>query len=251
MPNLILYDGPENAVPATEEIAARKQLEAADSEIEKLTDFINTTVCRMNYEFPDLASAIVDIDKELEKEIAIHKHRHINSDSPTEPKLDVPGLAELSNAVEQQELSKKQKNRLRYLYRRIAQLCHPDKTRDHKMHEFYHTAKELFEAKDLAGLEIIYSYVKDRNQRFKGRKYLEALKQMLAERKARIEYIKNQDYYLMCDDYASGESGKVEKAKSFYCIILNQALIVKRQMLRDMRNKRLAKETSITYSVTW
>lgn len=85
-------------------------------------------------------------------------------------------------------LNRKDRRRLKKLFRIIAQKCHPDKTDDESKHELFRYSRQAYEDGDLGLMEALYKQLKD------GRKNLSTVLKQRA-REVEQEYEVNKSRY--------------------------------------------------------
>lgn len=83
----------------------------------------------------------------------IDKYEEPDPNEEVEEKEEVPELPE----VELSDEEKEKKRKLKEVYRSIAKITHPDKTKNDKYKDVYIRATDLYEKEDLMGLYLICS----------------------------------------------------------------------------------------------
>lgn len=244
MTDLVTTDGdpPELLV----EYEALKLETARVQEIgERLVSDINQCGDKYKLYFPEMLSALQDIDSELEglrRQIAM-----LEDESAEEP--DAPEQEEAT--AEQPSSVKEKKKAARLIYGRISNLCHPDKTRGlpeelrEQLTHLYITARILYKHKNEDGLLTIYAEAMTlRSDGTPGSKnrvketvraLVEALRKQLQNMHDNTESIKHHPMYHV---YRFHSDQQYDKSKALFHQIL-KATYRERELQRDELQKEL------------
>ena len=148
---------------------------------------------------------------------------------PPDPEDTLSNVAKPKPVPEKKRAPRFIEAELKFLFRKISAVTHPDKTRDEILGEFFPIAVEFYKEADLEGLKIIYDSVKEYVSLKKDRKNLKAFfRSRIAETQRELLVLKNKliefrqtEYYCMIQAYKQGDH---EGAKKIHADLMYKVL---------------------------
>lgn len=161
-----------------------------EQELNTLRGEANNIDLSVGMMFSSLASKFITDITELQRlQTEVQKLTAIPEVIPgPEPEADrTPQPEEVVAKEPSEKKVEKSVNELNRLWKKIARITHPDKTKDPLLNQVFLVAKEAYTRGDLEFLKEIYSGLKQGKKRFSKLKVL--LEKMLAERSKVLHYI--------------------------------------------------------------